>query len=168
MRMLTLTKRERDVLRLLAEGMRGRPHALDSARTCSAMAKLKCDTRTQAVAVALRESLISWARVLRRPWRSRARAPHGRGRHLGQRRPLGRWPTSRSAVEARKALDHAGVELGAGAAEDLLPGLLYRPRSLYGRQLRERVEDIGHADDPAGQRDVLTGEAVGVPAPSQR
>jgi two-component system, NarL family, response regulator DesR len=66
-RMLSLTKRERDVLRLLAEGMRdeqaGRTLSISplTVRTHvqHAMAKLKCDTRTQAVAVALRESLIS-------------------------------------------------------------------------------------------------------------
>jgi DNA-binding NarL/FixJ family response regulator len=66
-RMLTLTKRERDVLRLLAEGMRdeqaGRTLSISplTVRTHvqHAMAKLRCDTRTQAVAVALRESLIS-------------------------------------------------------------------------------------------------------------
>jgi DNA-binding NarL/FixJ family response regulator len=66
-RMLTLTKRERDVLRLLAEGMRdeqaGRTLSISplTVRTHvqHAMAKLKCETRTQAVAVALRESLIS-------------------------------------------------------------------------------------------------------------
>jgi DNA-binding NarL/FixJ family response regulator len=65
-RMLTLTKRERDVLRLLSEGMRdeqaGRTLSISplTVRTHvqHAMAKLKCDTRTQAVAVALRESLI--------------------------------------------------------------------------------------------------------------
>jgi DNA-binding NarL/FixJ family response regulator len=66
-RMLTLTKRERDVLRLLAEGMRdeqaGRTLSISplTVRTHvqHAMSKLKCETRTQAVAVALRESLIS-------------------------------------------------------------------------------------------------------------
>jgi DNA-binding NarL/FixJ family response regulator len=65
-RMNSLTKRERDVLRLLAEGMRdeqaGRKLAISplTVRTHvqHAMEKLKCDTRTQAVAVALRESLI--------------------------------------------------------------------------------------------------------------
>ena len=65
-RIHTLTKRERDVLRLLAEGMRdeqaGRTLSISplTVRTHvqHAMAKLKCDTRTQAVAVALRESLI--------------------------------------------------------------------------------------------------------------
>ena len=65
-RMLTLTKRERDVLRLLAQGMRdeqaGRTLSISplTVRTHvqHAMAKLSCDTRTQAVAVALRESLI--------------------------------------------------------------------------------------------------------------
>jgi DNA-binding NarL/FixJ family response regulator len=65
-RMLTLTKRERDVLRLLSEGMRdeqaGRTLSISplTVRTHvqHAMAKLKCETRTQAVAVALRESLI--------------------------------------------------------------------------------------------------------------
>ena len=65
-RMLSLTKRERDVLRLLAEGMRdeqaGRTLSISplTVRTHvqHAMAKLSCDTRTQAVAVALRESLI--------------------------------------------------------------------------------------------------------------
>jgi DNA-binding NarL/FixJ family response regulator len=66
-RMLALTKRERDVLRLLAEGMRdeqaGRTLSISplTVRTHvqHAMSKLKCETRTQAVAVALRESLIS-------------------------------------------------------------------------------------------------------------
>jgi DNA-binding NarL/FixJ family response regulator len=61
-----LTKREREVLRLLADGMRNE----DAARELSispltvrthienAMAKLEADTRTQAVASALRMSLI--------------------------------------------------------------------------------------------------------------
>ena len=61
-RMLTLTKRERDVLRLLSEGMRdeqaGRTLSISplTVRTHvqHAMAKLKCDTRTQAVAAAAR------------------------------------------------------------------------------------------------------------------
>jgi DNA-binding NarL/FixJ family response regulator len=65
-RMNSLTKRERDVLRLLAEGMRdeqaGRKLSISplTVRTHvqHAMEKLRCDTRTQAVAVALRESLI--------------------------------------------------------------------------------------------------------------
>ena len=65
-RMLSLTKRERDVLRLLAQGMRdeqaGRTLSISplTVRTHvqHAMAKLSCGTRTQAVAVALRESLI--------------------------------------------------------------------------------------------------------------
>jgi DNA-binding NarL/FixJ family response regulator len=66
-RVATLTQREREVLRLLADG-----HANDaiaselgiSAETVrthirKAMAKLDADTRTQAVATALRQSLIS-------------------------------------------------------------------------------------------------------------
>ena len=65
-RILSLTKRERAVLRLLAEGMRdeqaGRTLMISplTVRTHvqHAMAKLRCETRTQAVAVALRESLI--------------------------------------------------------------------------------------------------------------
>jgi DNA-binding NarL/FixJ family response regulator len=63
---VTLTKRERDVLKALAEGMRdeqaGRALSISplTVRTHvqHIMEKLRCDTRTQAVAVALRESLI--------------------------------------------------------------------------------------------------------------
>ena len=63
---LPLTKREREVLRLLADGMRneqvGRQLSISplTVRTHvkKAMDKLEADTRTQAVARALRESLI--------------------------------------------------------------------------------------------------------------
>jgi DNA-binding NarL/FixJ family response regulator len=65
-RVLTLTKREREVLKALAEGMRdeqaGRALSISplTVRTHvqHIMEKLRCETRTQAVAVALRESLI--------------------------------------------------------------------------------------------------------------
>jgi DNA-binding NarL/FixJ family response regulator len=63
----TLTKREREILRLLADGMRNDAVALElsisplTVRTHvrNAMDKLEADTRTQAVARALRESLIT-------------------------------------------------------------------------------------------------------------
>jgi DNA-binding NarL/FixJ family response regulator len=66
-RLVTLTKREREVLRLLADGMRNDQVAQRlsiSALTVrthvkKAMDKLEADTRTQAVARALRESLIA-------------------------------------------------------------------------------------------------------------
>jgi DNA-binding NarL/FixJ family response regulator len=64
---LTLTQREREVLRLLADGLAneeiGRQLHIspETVRTHvrKAMAKLDADTRTQAVATALRQSLIS-------------------------------------------------------------------------------------------------------------
>jgi DNA-binding NarL/FixJ family response regulator len=66
-RLPTLTKREREVLRLLADGMRNEQVAAQlkisplTVRTHvkKSMEKLEADTRTQAVARALRESLIS-------------------------------------------------------------------------------------------------------------
>ncbi|MEY2430382.1 MAG: hypothetical protein QOC92_107 [Acidimicrobiaceae bacterium] len=66
-RLLSLTKRERQILRLLADGMRNEQVASElfisplTVRTHvkHAMQKLEADTRTQAVASALRESLIS-------------------------------------------------------------------------------------------------------------
>ena len=66
-RLPSLTKREREVLRLLADGMRNEQVALElsisplTVRTHvkNAMEKLDADTRTQAVARALRESLIA-------------------------------------------------------------------------------------------------------------
>ena len=66
-RMTNLTQRERDVLRLLADGMSneeiGRNLFIspETVRTHvrKAMAKLDADTRTQAVATALRQSLIA-------------------------------------------------------------------------------------------------------------
>jgi DNA-binding NarL/FixJ family response regulator len=66
-RLYTLTKREREVLRLLADGMRneqvGQRLSISplTVRTHvkNAMTKLEADTRTQAVARALRESLIT-------------------------------------------------------------------------------------------------------------
>jgi DNA-binding NarL/FixJ family response regulator len=65
-RLPTLTKREREVLRLLADGMHNEQVALNlsispvTVRTHvrKAMDKLEADTRTHAVARALRESLI--------------------------------------------------------------------------------------------------------------
>ncbi len=66
-RLPTLTKREREVLRLLADGMRNEQVAVQLAispltvrtHVKKAMEKLEADTRTQAVARALRESLIA-------------------------------------------------------------------------------------------------------------
>jgi DNA-binding NarL/FixJ family response regulator len=66
-RLRSLTKRERDVLRLLADGMRNEQVAVAlsisplTVRTHvkNAMEKLEADTRTHAVARALRESLIT-------------------------------------------------------------------------------------------------------------
>ncbi len=66
-RLPTLTKREREILRLLADGMRNEQVALElsisplTVRTHvkNAMQKLEADTRTEAVAKALRESLIA-------------------------------------------------------------------------------------------------------------
>jgi DNA-binding NarL/FixJ family response regulator len=66
-RLPVLSKREREVLRLLADGMRNEQVALTlsisplTVRTHvkKAMDKLEADTRTQAVARALRESLIA-------------------------------------------------------------------------------------------------------------
>lgn len=63
----TLTKREREILRMLADGMRneqvGRQLSISplTVRTHvkNAMDKLEADTRTQAVATALRQSLIT-------------------------------------------------------------------------------------------------------------
>jgi DNA-binding NarL/FixJ family response regulator len=66
-RLTSLTKREREILRLLADGMRNEQVARElsisplTVRTHvkKAMEKLEADTRTQAVARALRESLIA-------------------------------------------------------------------------------------------------------------
>jgi DNA-binding NarL/FixJ family response regulator len=66
-RLRSLTKRERQILRLLADGMRNEQVASElfisplTVRTHvkHAMEKLEADTRTQAVASALRESLIA-------------------------------------------------------------------------------------------------------------
>jgi DNA-binding NarL/FixJ family response regulator len=66
-RLHSLTKREREVLRLLADGMRNNQVAEQlsispltvRSHVKNAMDKLEADTRTQAVARALRESLIS-------------------------------------------------------------------------------------------------------------
>jgi DNA-binding NarL/FixJ family response regulator len=66
-RLRALTKREREILRLLADGMRNEQVAVQllisplTVRTHvkHAMEKLEADTRTQAVARALRESLIN-------------------------------------------------------------------------------------------------------------
>jgi DNA-binding NarL/FixJ family response regulator len=66
-RLAGLTKREREILRLLADGMRNQqvgetlfisPTTV-ATHVQNAMAKLDADTRTQAVASALRQSLIS-------------------------------------------------------------------------------------------------------------
>jgi DNA-binding NarL/FixJ family response regulator len=66
-RLRALSKREREILRLLADGMRneGVAHELGispltvRSHVKNAMDKLEADTRTQAVATALRRSLIS-------------------------------------------------------------------------------------------------------------
>jgi two-component system response regulator DesR len=66
-RLPELTKREREILRLLSDGMRNEEVGLRlsispltvATHVKKAMTKLEADTRTQAVARALRESLIS-------------------------------------------------------------------------------------------------------------
>jgi two-component system, NarL family, nitrate/nitrite response regulator NarL len=66
-RLPTVTKRERQILRLLADGMRNDQVALElsisphtvQAHVKNAMEKLEADTRTQAVARALRDSRIT-------------------------------------------------------------------------------------------------------------
>jgi DNA-binding NarL/FixJ family response regulator len=66
-RLPTVTKREREILRLLADGMRNEQVALElsispltvRSHVKNAMQKLEADTRTEAVAKALRESLIA-------------------------------------------------------------------------------------------------------------
>jgi DNA-binding NarL/FixJ family response regulator len=66
-RLVGLTKREREILRLLADGMRnqeiGKTLSISPATVAThvqhVMAKLEADTRTQAVASALRQALIS-------------------------------------------------------------------------------------------------------------
>jgi DNA-binding NarL/FixJ family response regulator len=66
-RLPSLTKREREILRLLADGMRNEQVAVQlsissltvRSHVKNAMDKLDADTRTQAVARALRESLIT-------------------------------------------------------------------------------------------------------------
>ena len=66
-RLPELTKREREVLRLLADGMRNEQVAVElsispltvRSHVKKAMDRLEADTRTQAVARALRESLIT-------------------------------------------------------------------------------------------------------------
>jgi DNA-binding CsgD family transcriptional regulator len=62
-----VTKREREILRLLADGMRNEQVAQQlsispltvRSHVKNAMQKLEADTRTEAVAKALRESLIA-------------------------------------------------------------------------------------------------------------
>lgn len=66
-RLPTITKREREILRLLADGMRNEQVARQlsispltvRSHVKNAMRKLEADTRTEAVAKALRESLIA-------------------------------------------------------------------------------------------------------------
>jgi DNA-binding NarL/FixJ family response regulator len=66
-RLPTITKREREILRLLADGMRNEQVARQlsispltvRSHVENAMRKLEADTRTEAVAKALRESLIA-------------------------------------------------------------------------------------------------------------
>ncbi|MDX6398221.1 MAG: hypothetical protein QOJ43_1629 [Gaiellaceae bacterium] len=66
-RLPKLTKREREVLRLLADGMRNEQVSVElsispltvRSHVKNAMARLEADTRTQAVARALRDSLIT-------------------------------------------------------------------------------------------------------------
>ena len=66
-RLPALTKREREVLRLLADGLRNEQVAVElsispltvRSHVKNAMEKLEADTRTEAVAKALRESLIA-------------------------------------------------------------------------------------------------------------
>ncbi|HMJ00163.1 MAG TPA: response regulator transcription factor [Gaiellaceae bacterium] len=66
-RLPTVTKREREVLRLLAAGMRNEQVAVElsispltvRSHVKNAMEKLEADTRTEAVARAIRESLIA-------------------------------------------------------------------------------------------------------------
>src|SRR5689334_5922552 len=56
------------------------------------------------------------------------------------------------------------AELLAGAGSDLVERLVEGPGPAVGPVRRHRVERVGHRQDAGGERDLLTGEAVGVAA----
>ena len=68
-------------------------------------------------------------------------------------------------VHAQERGHGVAVELPARlAAQDVERSLMGRRRAI-GARGRQRVEGVGHRDDPGADRDVVTGQAVGVPGP---
>ena len=112
--MASLTQRERDVLRLLADGRSNdeigkelfiSPETVRS-HVRKAMSKLDADTRTQAVATALRQSLIA-----------NPSCPEGVALRTG-----------RSPRAARAEAEQLGGTSSGAAGHPALPGRLEQPR----------------------------------------
>src|SRR3954447_25676757 len=69
--------------------------------------------------------------------------------------------------DAKECVDERGIELASTLTIDLCDRVVDRPGRLVWPFLRQRVEDIGNSDNPAGKRDVGSGDpdiAVSVPA----
>ena len=78
----------------------------------------------------------------------------------GDDRPRQCGPVARVVGEER--LDSIRVKLGAGLLAQDVDRLLVRRRVAVGTGRGDRVERVGHRDDPGPQRDVLTAKAVGI------
>src|SRR5918995_6874685 len=63
-----------------------------------------------------------------------------------------------------EGVDHVRIELPGAAGGHELGGLDARPAALVRAPAAERVIDVGHADDPARQRDRVVGDAERVTA----
>ena len=64
----------------------------------------------------------------------------------------------------QKSVDDVGVEVAARAIENDLAGLFVAERRLVDALRRQGVINVGQADDPAAQRDVLARQPVGIAA----
>src|SRR3954471_21463691 len=77
--------------------------------------------------------------------------------------PSLRAPPQRPAADdAQQRVDHARVELHAGARAQAPARLAAGERSAVGAVARHRVERVGGRDDPRRQRDAVAAQAVGV------
>ena len=86
-------------------------------------------------------------------------------RNLGQPRQRPRHPALPTERDVEEGSHHDRVELAAGAAGELLPGLRGGTGLLVGANRGHDIVGTGHGGDPGRQADLLTGEAVGIAVP---
>ncbi len=71
-------------------------------------------------------------------------------------------------LHSQKGLDHARVEVVAGALQDDRAGHVVRHGRFVDPPRRQRVVDVGQGDDPCGPGDLVPLQTAGIAAAVQR